>query len=329
MSELEFSPPLSGRGRGWYRGDCHVHSVVSSGGELTPEQLVADARAAGLDFLAATEHNTSETHGAWSRHVGDDLLVILGQEVVTRTGHWLALGIPSGQVVDWRYGVRDNMIDRHLEKVHRAGGLCVAAHPHAPYPSGTFMYPYQGFDVVEVWNGQWSSDVPWQADNEAALAEWGRSLAADIHQGRWRPAIGNSDTHLEDQIAVPHTVVLAEELRADEILAGIRAGRSWITESVAVELFFTVSAGDQSAGIGERLEASDEPAVARVDVRGVPSGTVSFHTEQGMVHRASLTCSGSDAVEWPISAADSAFIRIEVRHPEGHMAALSNPILLT
>lgn len=33
------------------------------------------------------------------------------------------------------------------------------------------MYPYQGFDVVEVWNGQWSSDVPWQADNEAALAE--------------------------------------------------------------------------------------------------------------------------------------------------------------
>ena len=29
---------------GWYRGDCHVHSVASSGGELTPEQLAADAR---------------------------------------------------------------------------------------------------------------------------------------------------------------------------------------------------------------------------------------------------------------------------------------------
>ena len=150
-----------------------MHSVVSNGGELTPEQLAAGARAAGIDFLATTEHNTSGTHGAWSRHVDDDLLVILGQEVTTRTGHWLALGILPGQVVDWRYGVRDNMVDRHLDEVHRAGGLCVAAHPHAPYPSGTFMYPYQGFDVVEVWNGQWSSDVPWQADNEAALAEWG------------------------------------------------------------------------------------------------------------------------------------------------------------
>ncbi|MEV8527291.1 CehA/McbA family metallohydrolase [Streptomyces sp. NPDC052000] len=145
-----------------------MHTVSSHGGVLTPAELVAGARAAGLDFLAITEHNTAETHGTWSRHVGDDLLVILGQEVVTRTGHWLALGLRPGQVVDWRYGVRDNVIDLHLDEVHRAGGLCVAAHPYAPYTSGTLMYPYQGFDVVEVWNGQWSSNVPWQADNEAA-----------------------------------------------------------------------------------------------------------------------------------------------------------------
>lgn len=36
--------------------------------------------------------------------VGDDLLVILGQEVVTETGHWLALSIEFGQVIDSRYG---------------------------------------------------------------------------------------------------------------------------------------------------------------------------------------------------------------------------------
>ncbi|MGW6602610.1 CehA/McbA family metallohydrolase [Streptomyces sp. NPDC055036] len=329
MSELE-SPPtrVAGRGRGWYRGDCHVHSTYSDG-ELTPEQLAAGARVAGLDFLATTEHNTSEAHGAWNRHVGDDLLVILGEEVTTRTGHWLALGIHPGQVVEWRYGVRDERVDQHLEEVHRVGGLCVAAHPHAPYASGTFMYPYQGFDAVEVWNGLWTSGLPWNADNEAALAEWGRSLAADIHQAQWRPAMGNSDTHLVNQIGVPHTVVLAEELSTAGVLAGIRAGRSWIAESAAVELSFTVSAGDQSAGIGERLKIGDEPAVARAEVTGVPSGTVSFHTEQGKVHRASLPGSGSGAVEWHVSAAESAFVRIEVRHPEGHMAALSNPIILT
>lgn len=305
-----------------------MHSASSNGGELTPDQLAAGARAVGLDFLATTEHNTAATHGAWSRHADDDLLVILGQEVTSRTGHWLALGVLPGQVVDWRYGVRDNVLDRHLDEIHRAGGLCVAAHPHAPYPSGTFMYPYQGFDVVEVWNGQWSSDVPWQADNEAALADWRRSLAADVHQGRWRPAMGNSDTHLEGQIGIPHTVVLADELSADAILAGIRAGRSWIAGSSAVELSFTVSTDHGSAGIGERLKTGAEPAVARVGVNGVPSGRVSFHTPRGEAYRASLPDTGSGTVEWHTSAEESAFIRIEVRDPEGHMAALSNPIIL-
>lgn len=321
-------PPVAGRGRGWYRGDCHVHSAVSNGAELTPERLVADARAAGLAFLAATEHNTVETHAVWARQADDELLVILGQEVTTLTGHWLALGILPGRAVDGRYGVRDDLIDRQLDEVHRAGGLCVAAHPHAPYPSGTFMYPYRGFDVVEVWNGQWRSDVPWQADNEAALAEWGRGLAADIHRGRWRPAVGNSDAHLEGQIGTPHTVVLADGLRADAILAGIRAGRSWIAGSAAVELSFTVSAGERRAGIGELLETGGEAAVARADVCGVPSGTVSFRTERGEAHRVSLPDSGTGAARWQFSAADSAFVRIEVRHREGHMAALSNPVLL-
>lgn len=296
MSGSEFPPTrVAGRGRGWYRGDCHVHSVHSDG-RLTPEQLAAGARAAGLDFLATTEHNTSEAHGVWNRHIGDDLLVILGEEVTTRTGHWLALGIHPGQVVDWRYGLRDERVGRCLDEVHRAGGLCVAAHPHAPYASGTFMYPYQGFDAVEVWNGLWSSDEPWNADNEAALAEWGRGLAADVHRGRWRPAMGNSDTHLEDRIGIPHTVVLAEDLSVDAILAGIRAGRSWIAESAAVELSLTVSAGGRSAGIGERLKAGDAPAEVRVDVRGVPSGTVSFHTERG--GRTTRRCPHRDRAPW-------------------------------
>ncbi len=305
-----------------------MHSVYSNGGELTPAELVADARSAGLDFLAATEHNTVAAHGAWARHADDDLLVILGQEVVTRSGHWLALGVRPGQGVDWQYDAQDDVIERHLHEVRRAGGLCVAAHPYAPYPSGTFEYPYQGFDVVEVWNGQWTSDLPWQADNEAALAEWQRSLVADVLQARWMPATGNSDTHLKGQLGSPHTVVLADELSVDAVLAGIRAGRTWVAASGAVELSFTVVAGDRSAGIGERLQTGDEPAVVRVDVRGVPHGTVTLHTEQGEVYRAFLPGTGSGSAAWHSDAQESAFIRAEVRDMEGRMAALTNPIVL-
>lgn len=330
VCEPEFPPrQVAGRGWGWYRGDCHVHSQLSHGGELTPGQLAAAAREAQLDFIAITEHNTADTHGAWGSLAGDDLLVILGQEITTKTGHWLALGLEPGQVVDWRYGVRDDLINLSMDQVHRAGGLCVAAHPHAPYPSGTFMYPFLGFDAVEVWNGRWSSDLPWNADNEEALAEWGRSLASDIHHGQWRPAIGNSDAHLDGQIGIPHTVVLADGLGTGAILAGIRAGRSWIAESAEVELSLALSTGDCSVGIGGRLITGGKPATVRVEIRGVPSGTVSFHTEQRGIHRAPLPNHGAGSVEWSISPQDSTFVRIEVRHPTGHMAALTKPVLLT
>lgn len=304
-----------------------MHSRRSHGGELTPEQLATAAREIGLDFIAVTEHNTVDTHGAWG-DLADDLLVVLGQEVVTHTGHWLALGLAPGQVVDWRYGVRDGLVDRAVDQVHQAGGLCVAAHPHAPYPSGSFMYPFEGFDAVEVWNGLWSSDLPWNADNEAAVAEWGRALAAGIHQGRWRPAVGNSDVHLRGQLGVPQLVVRAEDLGTRAVLAGIAAGHSWIAESAAVRLTFTACAGDRTVGIGEQLDTCGAPVVARVRVTGVPDGTMSFHTDRGVVHRDVLPRAGAGRVEWSTSASESMFIRVEVRHPTGHMAAMTNPIIL-
>jgi hypothetical protein len=322
-------PPASatGRGRGWYKGDCHVHSARSCGGELTPEQLAADARAAGLDFIAITEHNSADTHAAWSELAGDDLLVILGQEATTQTGHWLALGVEPGQVVESRYGIRDNVIGAYVGQVREAGGICVAAHPHAPYPGELFAYPLEEFDAVEVWNGRWDSDLAWNADNSAAVAEWGRSLAAGIRAGRWLPAMGNSDTHLAGQIAVPHTVVLANELSVTAVLDGIRAGRSWIAGLPGVELSVHATSAGRQAGIGELLTTDGDPAVVRVMVGGLSGGTVTFHTERGTVHRAAVPDAGL-SVDWQTRAEESLFVRVEVRHPDGHAAAVSNPIIL-
>lgn len=315
--------------RAWYRGDCHVHSHHSDG-ELSPARLAAEARAAGLHFLATTDHNTAAAHGTWPTGPGDPL-AIPGAEVTTRTGHWLALGLAPGRVIDWHHDVRDGAaLHRALARVRRDGGLCVAAHPHAPYPSGTFQYPYDGFDAVEVWNGAWTSDLPWQADNEAALAEWGRALAAGIHAGRWRPAMGNSDAHLAGQLGIPHTVVRATGPDPGALLAALRAGHSWIAASAGIDLSCTAHAAGRTAGIGERLAApGDPPCTVRLTVRGVDGGTVTLHDERGPAHRATLRGAGAHTVEWGTSAGASGFVRAEVRDADGRMAALTNPVLLT
>ena len=41
----------------WYRGDLHVHTARSNGADLTPAQVVREARAARLDFIATTKHS--------------------------------------------------------------------------------------------------------------------------------------------------------------------------------------------------------------------------------------------------------------------------------
>lgn len=318
--------PVTQQGPAWYRGDCHVHTTHSDG-ELTPEQVTAEARTAGLNFIATTEHNTTAAHGEWDQHTGADLLVILGLEVTTLSGHWLALGVERGQLVDWRYGAQNDAICAGLEEVHHSGGLCVAAHPYAPYPTGTFEYPLQWFDAVEVWNGRWQSDRSWNADNEAAFSDWGRTLPDDVNIGSWRPAIGNSDTHLAAQLGTPQTVVMADDLTAPSILSGLRAGRSWIAESASVDLSFNVVAGQSTAGIGEYIQARSEPVVVRATVSGVPAGLVTLHTHQGMLRRAALSPDGPTEVEWLATAQESGFVRLEVRHPDGQMAALTNPII--
>lgn len=303
----------------WHRGDLHTHSARSHGGVLSPAELVSAARESGLGFLAATEHNTA---AEWTELGDERLLIIPGQEVVTRTGHWLALGLPVGETVDWRYGVREGGLSRAVAQVRRGGGVAVAAHPHAPYPSGALMYALDDFDAVEVWNGPWRSDVPWQADNEAALAEWGRGLARGILAGRWVPAVGNSDVHLPGQLGVPQVVVWAAELSGAAVLGAVRDGRSWIAGSREVDLSFTAVAGDRVVEVGERVV---EPVVVRVAVSGVADGTVTLHTDRGAV----LRRKAGEVVEWRTSPEEALFVRAEVRHADGMMAAITNPIILS
>ncbi|BCY12049.1 PHP domain-containing protein [Actinoplanes sp. L3-i22] len=275
----------------WYRGDFHVHTNRSHGGELTPAEITVAARACGLDVIAVTEHDRP---AEWPV-TDDDLLVIPGRENLTPGGHWLALGPDV---------------------------LRVVAHPHAPYPGGTFTGPLDGFDLVEVWNGRWTSDLPWNADNEAALADWGRALPAGVRAGSWRPAIGNSDVHLRDQIGTPQTVVRAGELSAAAVLAALRAGHCWIAGSAAVDLSFTARAGGHVAGIGEILATGGAPAVVELRVTGVPAGEVTVHTECGPVLAVPIS---GEPITW---SGRAELVRVEIRHPSGHPAALTNPIIL-
>ena len=336
-------PPTraKGRGRAWYRGDGHLHTVYSDGRRL-PAEVAAGARAAGLDFIVSTDHNTSSSHAVWGAHAGPDLLIVTGEEVTTRNGHWLALGLPAGSWIDWRYRSRDDAFARFARQVHRSGGLVVPAHPYCPYVACQWKFGYDDADAVEVWNG------PWTYDDESAVDTWDARLGEAVRTGRrWLPAVGNSDAHSVPQvIGLPHNVVYADDLETAAIMDGIRAGRNWIAESSSVRVDFTASGAGRRAGIAETLTApADAPVDVRLEVSGVPNGTVRFITDEGQLHQESLPASGSGTVVWRTTTSLAAYVRAEVRHPTadggpgqgntmgpalvwGPMAALTNPIFL-
>jgi hypothetical protein len=319
---------IAGAGPGWYRGDMHIHSVHSDG-KRTLAQVAAAAKAAGLDFIASTDHNTSSAGLDWGRWAPADLLVINGEEVTTRGGHWLAVGIPAGSWIDWRYRARDLAFPRFADLVRSLGGFVGAAHPYAPFPGETWTFGYGDVDVVEVWNG------PWSADDEVTLATWHTMLTA----GRQLPAVGDSDAHsLDNVIGLPQNVVRARSLSVGDVVEAVRTGRSWLAESAAVDLRFTATAGGQVAEIGDRLA----PGAVHVDleVTGAPGGVAVLIGALGPVGVACADGTGRITLNRSVPRLGP-FLRVEVRRPGislpkdittwapvGPMVALTNPIWL-
>ena len=219
---------IAGRGPGWYRADLHTHTFHSDGSR-TRGRLVGSARAAGLDILGSSEHNTSSATLSWGRHAPDDLLVVSGEEVTTRAGHWLAMGIPAGTWIDWRYRPEDDQLASFTDRVRELGGVAIACHPFNPVASirWGFGTDFPHMDAFEIWNG------PWTGDDQQAVVNWTKLL----NQGRFVPAVGTSDSHNDGQtVGLAQSVMRLDALSSDAVVAAVKGGHLYVAESSAVAL---------------------------------------------------------------------------------------------
>ncbi|MET9605198.1 CehA/McbA family metallohydrolase [Streptomyces sp. NPDC006512] len=315
---------VAGRGPGWYRGDLHLHSVHSDG-RRTVDEIVADARREGLHFVATSDHNTSSTGVTWRGNVPADLLVINAEEVTTRHGHWLAVGLPQGEWVDWRYGPADQgVFEGHVRRVHSLGGLTIAAHPLTPAAGSFWEFGLDRVDALEVWNG------PWTLDDAANIAAWHVMLCL----GKRVAAVGNSDAHSpDDAVGRPHNVVHAAGLSTPAVLDALRRGRSYAVESSAVTVDFTASGGGAVAGPGEELPLSFFDTVdVTLNVSGAPDSVATLYTEWGIMAATCIDGSGRGQLRWRGWGKASLFARAEVRRLKpasttlDQLVALTNPV---
>lgn len=292
---------------GWYRGDLHTHTVHSDGRRRIDEMAEA-ATSAGLDFVVSTDHNTNSANRAWASATSRDLEVIAGEEVTTRHGHWLAVGLPPDGWVDWRYAPRDGVFADYAAQVRADGGLVVAAHPSVPLPGCAWEFGYHDVDAMEVWNGLWN------VDDELSLRIWHQLL----RQGRRIVAVGGSDSHVTEQpVGRPQNVVYAEEMSTSGLIDGLKNGRCYVTESNAVMLGLSVS-------------RDCDTVTVTTEVCGTPDATISLITDTGCVARTKSDADGTGNLAWTAPRGEARFARVEIRRRSRFpsMLALSNPVWL-
>jgi hypothetical protein len=135
--ELAGEPPADGYARA--SGVVHVHTTLSDGGG-TPEEVIAAARAAGLDFLALSDHNNVDALPFEGEH--DGVLVLVGSELSTTAGHVLGLGLER----DPQYRFSGGAMDA-LEDIRDLGGFAFAAHPFSARSDLRFT----GWDLPGPW----------------------------------------------------------------------------------------------------------------------------------------------------------------------------------
>jgi hypothetical protein len=326
---------VPGTGPGWYRGDLHTHSIFSDGG-WTPGQLVAQAQSRGLDFLGTSEHNTNAASRIFGRAVPEGFLVVSGEEVTTRNGHWLATGVPPGTWIDWRYRAADDKLGRFTDLTRSLGGVAIAAHPQVPV-AGTrwdFGATFEHMDAVEVWNG------PWSIFNQPMVVAWQQLLA----NGTYVPAVGNSDSHHDGQVVgLPMTAYRLDTLSSAAIVDAVKGGHAWIAESRDVELTFTATGAGPTSTVGGPgdtvgLTAGEKLAV-HLDVTGVPGCAAQLFGTSGLLTGTVADQGGRILLDTDVDPVEG-FVRTEVRRPTGTvdpttddlsaapMVALTNPVFV-
>lgn len=197
----------------WWRG----FDVVN----MSPEQMVTEAKIAGLDGVAITDHNTIRgLDRALNAAAKEGVIVVPGAEITAHYGtnapHILALGLDPEKIKDTPLP-RLKDPETVIKWIHDQGAVAVATHPSKH--GGVFRerLPLKElerlagqFDAIQTHNIQ-------HGINKEAVE------IADKHN---RPKIGGSDFHLLGQVGIVRTKIFQEVENWQDVIEAIRQSKT-------------------------------------------------------------------------------------------------------
>jgi hypothetical protein len=310
------------RGPAWYSGGLHLHTVHSDG-TLTARELARAARAAGLEFIAVTDHNNT-THQL-EGDLDEGLLHIVGEEVTTPGGHASVWGLRGARAyVDFRVKAGDPRIADLVQAAQARGALFSINHPRSSCLGCSWEHAIPpGVVGIEVSNNR-------HEERAASIALWDSLL----REGRRITGIGSSDWHrVPWPIDTASVRVWAPELSTAAILDGIRNGRVVImADGKTPPPILTARAGKATAGVGDTLTV---PSGAKYDVTvAIPAGVAAYDGARVDLFwngepAGSAELKGTRTARFARTATTTGYLRAHVARADGSPLAITNPVYVT
>ncbi len=287
------------RQRHWLKGDCHLHTC-NSDGQYKPEELYDMLFDLGMDFAFITDHNVNTPGMKAFDHRG--VAIFPGMEISGGLGHVNIFGenLPFERI--------DRPADEKayyelVDKARAAGAHISVNHPLDRKLSWRVDRDTFKMDSVEVWNS------PMHTDNVYCLDWW----AAKIMQGEFIPAVGGSDYHRDyvvtKLLCVPTTYVYAESNSLEDVLAAIKRGNVFVTNSPKAPKLFLTS-GD--AVPGETVELSERNFVD-IELEKLKAGqTLRVYHNENVIYELTAKTAHKNIRE-TIPVPGKGFVRADVR----------------
>jgi len=311
-----------------YVGALHVHSCYSDGSG-TYREISAAARAAGLDYVVVTDHDTTLPRQDGWEGWRDGVLVVVGVEVSCQhRSHVVVLRPGEVEALRWK------PLRRVLFDLQGQGAAAFVAHAHPAHIMGYSLkggelqdWEVPGFHGVELWS--FMHDIcdgltPWRipsflytwqryirGPHPDTVAHWDR-----ITRDRRFAAVGSLDNHA---VAVPvlgtrvlsyadgfrtvRTHVLAEPLggTADDaarVIEALTEGRAFL----ALDLLADAR--------GFTFEGETDGGPIRLGEERVWTGPAALRVRSPVMARLTLLADGR-----PVAEADSAALEYRAESP--------------
>lgn len=284
---------------GWYVGDTHCHTFLSDG-KHSYDWIINKSIKNGLDYMIMTDHNRTVMGDL---PMADGFTMIEGVEMTYPKGHANVWGVKKPYSKS--HSTNDfNEWLKMKEECENNGAIVCINHPLCK--KCPWLWPLENedfYDLIEVWNG------PMRPDNQACIEWWHKKLT----EGKKLKIVGGSDYHndfgVTNLLGNPVTWVYSESDSPADILSGIKAGHTSISEKAKGGTFIEITSGEAIAGDTVKL---DGKAKVKVKVKNFKRGqTLYIKDGEGVLFKMKAERTGDFETE--VEVTKKGFVRAETK----------------